>query len=173
MPAQHIFPPPYTNLRIGADTMTKQALAVGLILILLIMAYLYATRQVAGGGGGVYPQVRAEAYLYYDPSSPSPTLQQAENTAKGFGAGSRLATPGDLAYYASMGGHAGWYGATTTGDILSVANPIYTPTALVMGAPSLDTPYGIWVYGPKGSLDMKNISPFSCSSWFQPALKGS
>ena len=153
--------------------MTSQAFAVGLILVLLIVVFMYLTRQKTPSGGTVYPQVKAEAYLYYDPSNPSPTQAQANNIAKSFGSGSRLATPGDLAYYASMGGYAGWYGTTSTGGVFAVSNPIYAPSAPVTAAPCQNAPYGVWVHGLKGSLNMKNVSPFNCAQWFQPAPKGS
>ena len=148
--------------------MTSQAFAVGLILVLIIVVFTYLTgKKPSGGGSGQSPQVAAETFLYYDPSDASPSPSEASAIAKSFGA--QVATPGDLAFYAAQGGNAEWYGITSTGDVLAAPNPIYSPTTCVIAAPCQQTPYGVWLYGPKGAVDLKNVSPFNCTSWYQPA----
>ncbi len=151
--------------------MTSRAFAVGLILVLIIIVIMYLGRKKTTGGGGEYPQVAAETYLYYDPTKPSPSPTQASLIASCLVV--LVATPGQLAYYASSGGSAGWFGITSTGDVLAAPDPIYSPTNYVVTAPCAQTPYGVWLYGPKGPVDLQNVSPFNCSGWFQPAPKGS
>lgn len=151
--------------------MTSQAFAVGLILVLAIIVMTYLGRSRMTGGGGEYPQAPAETFLFYDPANPSPAPGQASQTASDLGV--KLATPGQLAYYASTGGSTGWYGVTSTGDVFSAPGPVYSPTTYVVAASCSQTPYGVWLYGPKPPVGTENVSPFSCSGWFQPAPKGS
>jgi hypothetical protein len=151
--------------------MTSQAFAVGLILVLIILVVMYLNRQKTTGGGGEYPQVAAEAFLYYDPENPSPTSGQATQIASGLGV--VVASPGQLAYYASLGGASGWYGITSEKTVLAAPGPIYSPSNNVVAARCDQTPYGVWLYGPKPPVNTQNISPFSCSGWFQPSPKGS
>jgi hypothetical protein len=157
--------------RAGRQTrnMTSQAFAVGLILVLIILVVMHLNRQkmTGGGGGGEYPRIAAEAFLYYDPAKPSPSPSQASQIASGLGV--KVATPGQLAYYASSGGASGWYGITSTGDVLAAPGPIYSPSNYVVAAPCAQTPYGVWLYGPKPPVSTQNVSPFSCSGWFQPS----
>lgn len=148
--------------------MSSQAFAVGLILVLFIVVFVRLTsKKTTGSGSSPFPQVPAETYLYYDPSDPSPSPSKASAIAKSFGA--QVATPGDLAFYAAQGGSAGWYGITATGVVLAAPDPIYSPSNYVVAAPCQQTPYGIWLYGPKGAPDLKNVSPFNCTAWYQPA----
>lgn len=151
--------------------MTSQAFAVGLILVLIIVVTVHLGRKKTNGGGGEYPQVSAEVFLYYDPSKSSPSLSRASQIASGLGV--EVATPGQLAYYASAGGTTGWYGITSTGDVLSTPGPTYSPSNYVVAAPCAQMPYGVWLYGPKPPVGAQNVSPFNCSGWFQPAPKGS
>ena len=111
------------------------------------------------------------SFLYYDPSKSSPSLSRASQIASGLGV--EVATSGQLAYYASAGGTTGWYGITSTGDVLSTPGPTYSPSNYVVAAPCAQMPYGVWLYGPKPPVGAQNVSPFNCSGWFQPAPKGS
>ncbi|GFR89064.1 hypothetical protein ElyMa_002533700 [Elysia marginata] len=151
--------------------MTKQAIVVGLVLVLIIVVFAYLVvlpqKKPPQEEDGMLPQVLAEAYLFYDPSMSSPSLSEAFALAKSFGA--QVASPGDLAFYAAQGGSAEWYGITSSGDILAAPSPIYSPVDYVITAPCRQTPYGVWLYGPKGSVGLQNVSPFNRFSWFQPA----
>jgi len=146
--------------------MTPQALAVGLILVLFVLVGVYLTRGAAPTGGAA-PNVAAETYLYYDPENPSPSFAQAASVAAGYQG--KVSTPGDLSYYASLGGTASWCGVTSTGTVYSVPGARYSPGSLVTSQPCCGAPYGVWVTGSKTVAGTKNVSPFNCESWYQPA----
>ena len=148
--------------------MTPQALAIGLILILLIMVGVYLTRRKMPVIKTT-PNMTTETYLYYDPRNPVSSLTQATSIATGYQG--TVSTPGEISYYAFMGGTVGWCGISSTGSIYSVPGAQYSPNAPVTSQPCCkETPYGVWITGPKIVAGTKNVSPFNCRNWYQPPI---
>lgn len=141
-----------------------RAVGVGLILILIVVAIIYITRRKMPTGGET-PNVSAEIYLYYDPSASSPTLAQAKTLARGYQG--VVATPGDVSYYAALGGVAGWCGIVSTGDVYSVPGELYAPGAKLC---CREAPHGVWIRGPKILAGKSHVSPFNSKFWYQPAM---
>ena len=144
--------------------MFLQALTAVLVFIFLAVAGSHLVQEKPSGGSA--PNVAAETYLYYDPASPSPSPARAAAIASGYQG--KVSTPGDLSFYSSLGGSAGWCGITSTGEVYSVPGARYSPDAPVTPRPCCG-PHGVWITGPKIVAGERNVSPFNCESWYQPA----
>ncbi len=153
--------------------MLAQGLAAGFLLLLVAIAYMYYYGERLRKGGGEGPQVKAETFLYFDHATPAPSGAQIARVVAELGG--RLATPGEVARYATVGGTAAGYGTTTTGAIYAAPGPLYTgPNSAVVHTPEdVRMPHGVWVTGPRPAVDAANIAPFNCKRWYQPAPQGS
>lgn len=148
------------------DTRTffEAILIIGIIVLAVYFVWISHKRR------GDSPSLAAECFLFFDQGKPSPSVADASATAASLKLA--IATPGQVALYASDGGSASAAGITSTGEVYWAPGSPYlgqgTVEKLATGDTGTSFPYGIWMYGPKPAKGSVPVVAFSCSHWYQP-----